>query len=204
MTNGKPRRISNPLGLAILAQLFEKSMHPYELAATMRERGKHESIKLNYGSLYTVIGSLERAGFIQAEEKTRQGTRPERTVYSLTPEGKAELFDWMRDLVGTPVKEYPQFEAALALLPILPPDEVKALLETRLKLLDERLASVRKALEDALSHGLARLFLIETEYHIAMVEAERNWVAELLRLMKTSRPFTKGWRAFHEQRGTKR
>ena len=35
-------------------------MHPYEMATTMRTRGEDESIKLNYGSLYTVVESLAR------------------------------------------------------------------------------------------------------------------------------------------------
>ncbi len=51
------RKVSNPLALAVLACLFERPMHPYEMASTMRERHKDESIKLNYGSLYTVTES---------------------------------------------------------------------------------------------------------------------------------------------------
>ena len=50
--------ISNPLALAVLACLHERPMHPYEMASTMRERGKEQSIKLNYGSLYTVVDNL--------------------------------------------------------------------------------------------------------------------------------------------------
>jgi DNA-binding PadR family transcriptional regulator len=194
------RPVSNPLGLAILALLFEKPMHPYEMATTLRQRAKDQSIKLNYGSLYTVIGALERARFIAAGAKMRQGARPERTVYTITAEGEGELFDWMRDLVGTPVKEYPQFEAALSLLPILPPDEAKALLQGRVRLLDEELARVRQVSAEASRQGLARLFLIEEEYYAAMCEAERKWVVGLIRLLNTSRAFTKDWRAWHEQR----
>ena len=51
-------RIANPLALAVLALLFERPMHPYEMAATMKERHKEDSIKLRYGSLYTVIDML--------------------------------------------------------------------------------------------------------------------------------------------------
>ena len=52
------QRPSNPLALAVLALLFERPMHPYEMAATLKHRHKHESIKLRYGSLYTVIELL--------------------------------------------------------------------------------------------------------------------------------------------------
>ena len=37
-------------------------MHPYEMSTTLRERHKEESIKLNYGSLYSVVSSLEKYG----------------------------------------------------------------------------------------------------------------------------------------------
>jgi DNA-binding PadR family transcriptional regulator len=197
---GKRRPVSNPLGLAILAQLLEKPAHPYEMAVSMRQRGKHESIKLNYGSLYTVIGALERAGFIAVGRKVRQGVRPERTVYKITAAGEAELFDWMRDLAGTPVKEYPQFEAALCLLPVLPPDEAKALLQKRVRLLEEKLDGLRRASDEVSRRGVPRLLLIETEYHAAMWEAERKWVAGLVRLMNTSPGFTREWKAWHKWR----
>ena len=62
-------------------------MHPYEMATVMRQRGKQQSIKLNYGSLYTVVQSLAKAGFIVAQETEREGRRPERTVYRLDPSG---------------------------------------------------------------------------------------------------------------------
>src|SRR5215831_7664198 len=109
------RSISNPLALAVLACLHERPMHPYEMAATMRERGKEHSIKLNYGSLYTVVDNLTKHGLIEAIEARREGRCPERTVYQLADAGRAELDDWMSELLALPVKEYPQFEAALSL-----------------------------------------------------------------------------------------
>ena len=50
-------------------------MHPYEMAGTMRERGKEQSIKLNYGSLYTVVDNLAKHGLIEAVEARREGRR---------------------------------------------------------------------------------------------------------------------------------
>src|SRR5581483_2354872 len=204
MPTKQQRPVSNPLGLAVLALLYEKSMHPYEMAATLKERHKDESIKLNYGSLYTVIGALERAGWISAREKLRQGARPERTVYAITAAGEAELESWMRELVSTPIKEYPHFEAALSLLPILPPDEAKTLLQQRVRLLEEELERQRRKREEACSQGLHRLFQIEGEYYAAMLDAERAWVLELIRLIGAVPSFTRDWKAWHERRsGTK-
>src|SRR5215467_8753555 len=125
------KRIANPLALAVLALLFERPMHPYEMAATLKERHKEESIKLRYGSLYAVIEALLKRGDISAKETSRAGNRPERTVYELTPLGLDELRDWMRDLLRHPAKEFIQFEAGLTLLPVLPPEEAVTLLRDR-------------------------------------------------------------------------
>src|SRR5689334_17322321 len=59
----KRRKVSNPLALAVLAALRQGPMHPYEMATTMRSQGKERSIKLNFGSLYTVVDNLAKHGF---------------------------------------------------------------------------------------------------------------------------------------------
>ena len=111
----RPAR-SNPLALAVLVTLYERPMHPYEVAQTLRQRAKQESVRLNYGSLYAVVEGLERRGLIKARETVREGKRPERTVYEITDEGSREMVDWMTELIGVPAKEYPAFMAGLSFL----------------------------------------------------------------------------------------
>src|SRR6478752_5699554 len=137
------RAVSNLLALAVLVTLTERPMHPYEMAATMRSQGKERSIKLNYGSLYTVVNNLARHGLIEAMGAGREGRRPERTVYQITEAGRKELDDWMAELVAVPVKEYPQFEAALAELPVLPPGRALELLRDRAGALETAIAAER-------------------------------------------------------------
>ena len=193
------RSISNPLALAVLACLHERPMHPYEMASTMRERGKEQSIKLNYGSLYTVVDSLAKNGLIEAMEATREGRRPERTVYRLTEAGRARLDSWMSELLAEPVKEYPQFEAALSLLPVLHPDTVLGLLRTRIRLLQKEIAQARTMIDTAHSARLPRLLLIEGEYQVAMREAELSWVQRLAdELEAGTLEGQDGWRHVYE------
>ena len=173
------RATSNPLALAVLACLFERPMHPYEMASTMRERGKEQSIKLNYGSLYTVVDNLAKHGLIVALEARREGRRPERTVYELTDAGRTRLDTWMSELLATPVKEYPRFEAALSLMPVLHPDHVLALLRERGRTLEKQITAERLILGAAGKAGLPRLLMIEGEYHLAMQDAELAWVRSL-------------------------
>ncbi len=201
MAPAQRRKVSNPLGLAILSLLKEGPMHPYQMAATLRQRAKEESIRLNYGALYSVIAALEREGFIVPLETVRDGARPERTVYALTGKGELELHDWMSELLSIPVKEYPQFEAALSLMPILPPDEVADLLRERVQRLEAEAAKLRAVLEVTSKSGLDRIFAIEDEYEIAMRDAERKWVEDMVELIRSSPDFTRNWRVFHARAG---
>jgi DNA-binding PadR family transcriptional regulator len=191
---------SNPLALAVLALLFERPMHPYEMGVILKQRHKEESIKLRYGSLYTVIDLLLRRAFIVARETGRDGRRPERTVYEITPTGRDELRAWMADLIAEPIKEYPQFEAALCLLPVLPPDEALALLRQRLAAIGQNAAALTQHVEAIGELNLPPLFLVETEYRLALMKAEQQFVAELIQRIESGWGPLELWRGFHEDR----
>lgn len=192
------RKVGNLLALALLATLAERPMHPYEMASVLRARGKDTSQKINWGSLYTVVQNLEKHGFIEAAETTRQGRRPERTVFRVTDAGRAEMEDWLRELIGVPEREYPRFETALSVVGMLPPDEALDLLEQRAKALDLEVAA-QQAMLDHVSREVPRLFLIETEYHLALRNAEADWIRNLLRELRDGTlPGLALWRHYHE------
>ena len=194
------RPFSNPLALAILVLLYERPMHPYEMATTMRERHKESSIKLNYGSLYTVIEQLKREGFIAVREVLKEGKHPAKTVYELRATGEAELIDWMRELVSSPVKEYPQFEAALSLLPVLPPEEVMELLEIRIGLLEKTIEKIDEEDRMCREMKLPRLFSLENEYYKAITLAEYEFSKELLSdLKRDAGKLRSGWAEMRKQ-----
>ena len=199
MTDNK-RLFSNPLALAILVLLYERPMHPYEMATTMRERRKESSIKLNYGSLYTVIEQLLRERFIVVREVLKEGKRPEKTVYELTRSGETELIDWMRELVSSPVKEYPMFEAAISLLPVLPPDEVIGLLEIRIGLLQKTIEEFDEQDRICREMKLPRLFSLESEYSKAVTLAEFKFCKDLLGdLRRDAGGMRSGWTKMRNQ-----
>jgi DNA-binding PadR family transcriptional regulator len=190
------KRLSNPLALAVLVLLFERAMHPYEMAATLKIRNRSKSIKLRYGSLYTVIDALQQQGLIVARETVREGRRPERTIYELTPSGAERMQAWLRELLGTPVKEYPQFEAALSLLPAVPPDAAIALLEGRMIRLGETAEELRATVEEA-SRFVEPLFLVEIDYRLAVIEAERQFIERFVRRVREDPGYARTWKGIH-------
>jgi DNA-binding PadR family transcriptional regulator len=145
----------------------------------LRARGKDTSIKLNYGSLYSVVTALEKQGYIEAVETLREGNRPERTVYAITDAGRAEFEDWLTELIGTPEKEFSQLEAGLAYMPAFAPDRVVELLEQRAKALEGQIAELVASHEAMQSQHLPRVFWVESEFRLELLTAELTFAQRL-------------------------
>jgi DNA-binding PadR family transcriptional regulator len=189
---------SNPLALAVLVCLLERPMHPYEMGQTLRERAKEESVRLNYGSLYGMVDTLERRGMIRARETAREGRRPERTVYELTDAGAREALDWLNEIVSVPVKEFPQFMAGLSFLGALSPQEALRALRYRSQALELRLIKARSIDRAVADAGLPRLFGLEGEYERCLVEAEFAFVQALVKELEDGTfEGIDMWAAFH-------
>ena len=196
----KRRKVGNLLALAVLSYLTRGPMHPYEMGRTLREHGDARSIKFNPGSLYMVVQQLANAGFIVAQETTRAGQRPERTVYALTDAGREELRDWLRELVEVPRHEYPHFVAALSLIAALPPDEVVELLDRRLRRLAEQRAEIRNLIDGALAGDVHPLFLVEEEYRLNLLDAETSFVEQFIeRITHPDTGWGRQWAEFHRE-----
>jgi DNA-binding PadR family transcriptional regulator len=196
------RKVSNPLALAVMALLYERPMHAYEMVTLMRERGKHESVRLRYSSLYSVVSALEREGLIVPRETVRKGRRPERTVYEITGAGRDEFLTWLRELLREPVKEFTQFAAGLSFLAALPPEEAVALLKERVRRLDVETGEMRSRLDAAMEQlNLPRLFLVEAEHELMLREAELGWVRGLVEEIETGALGSiSEWRSLHSER----
>ena len=170
------RKITNTLALAVLGLLQERSMHPYEMASTLRERNKDGSFKITSGSLYDTVEALVRHGWIEPVETVREGRRPERTVYAPTSLGQAEFVRWIDELIRTPVPEYPKFMAAVSYLGALGPDRAADALAERVEHLSRRIEQTRHLLAETVGAGrLPRLLMIEGEFALHALEAELAW-----------------------------
>lgn len=193
----KKRTVTNPLGLAVLAYSLMRPMHPYELGQTLKRHGDDRSIKYHHGSLYMVIKQLHKAGYLAEVATTREGNMPERTVYAITDAGRAELRDWLRELIAEPQTEYPAFVTALSLISALPPDEAANLLRQRLTAVAAQRDEIRTVIDHATRSGVQPLFLVEEEYRLAIADAESAFIEKFLRDMTA---WEGEWAAFHQAR----
>jgi DNA-binding PadR family transcriptional regulator len=192
------RTVRNLLALAVLSYLSRRPMHPYELSRTLRDHGDARSVKFTHGSLYTVMRQLAAVGLIEAQGTSRHGQRPERTVYAITDAGRAELVDWLHQLLAEPEHEYPQFVTALSLLGALHPDDAVRLLQQRLDRLVRVRAETRALTDETLASGVHPMFQVEEDYRIALLDAEIGFVADLIdRITNPITGWAPGWAAMH-------
>jgi DNA-binding PadR family transcriptional regulator len=177
MTTKRSSRPNNALALAIMGLLLEQPMHPHAMAATLRERKLDLAFKLTTGSLYDTVRTLARDGWIETANTEQVGSRPARTVYRHTPEGRHQFTEWLDELIREPLQEYPRFLSAVSYLGALGPQRAAEALREREAALRDRLAEGEAAHRQAREeHKAPRLFVIEVEYAQAMAQAELDWV----------------------------
>lgn len=161
--------------VAVLAFLHEAPMHPYQMQRLLQLRHKDEILALKRGSLYHAITRLLRAGLIAVRTTSREGKRPERTIYRITPAGLTEFINTIRSMVTIPRRESSDFLAAMSFLVHLDPEEAAQRLQERAQRLQAEIAQLTARLASASPH-IARINLIESEYLLTILKAEFGWV----------------------------
>jgi DNA-binding PadR family transcriptional regulator len=168
--------LANPVALAALGALLERPMHPYQLASVLAGRG----VPVNRGSLYDTVDAMTRAGWIEPRPAERVGARPRRTPYALTGGGRAELVRRLDAQIRAPRREFREFLGAVSHVGVLGPERAADALGERARGLDAFIAEDQRRLDEAMGGDVPRLFVIEAEYALAMLRAERDWVLALI------------------------
>jgi DNA-binding PadR family transcriptional regulator len=153
-------------------------MHPYRMQRLIKDRGKNQVINVEQrASLYQTINQLLRAELITFWENAREEGFPERTLYRLTDKGHDTAVTWLREMLSTPAQEYPDFPAAISLLPLLTPEDAIQQMAIREAKLIDQIAALDQEMQ---TFELPRLFTLESEYMRAVLEAELKWVRALI------------------------
>jgi DNA-binding PadR family transcriptional regulator len=166
------------VALSVLNLLNERPMHPYEMRMLIRERGHDRAFRIRESSVYDTVSRLADRGYIEPVEVSREGRRPERTVYAITEAGRDELDAWLWELASEPAEEYPSFAAPLMFIYSLGLDRTIAAFTQRAAKIDAQV-SASDAYRQAYGTELPdfpRIFAIEEEYAQAMRRAEIAWL----------------------------
>lgn len=158
--------------LTVLGLLLTGPRHTYELHL-MIERTHKDFVTGLPRSIYHAAQRLLAAGHIRVAATTRDGVRPERTVYELTPSGRTRLKSWVRRLLASPDPNSTLLVPALNFAGCLTPPEMASALRERHALL------VRRTKVD-LPPGLPRLLTLETEFETARLKSEITWLTGVI------------------------
>ena len=163
--------------MTVLFMLAGEPLHPYEMQRRIKLWGKDQVVNVaQRANLYKTIDRVHQAGLIAVRHIERDQRFPERTVYELTDDGWRVAREWLIDMLSTPRNEFPRFPAALSFVFMLPPSDVRSILEQRADLLRRHLAQLDAALSPDAQPRPPRVTLVEAEYLRVMAAAELEWV----------------------------
>jgi DNA-binding PadR family transcriptional regulator len=96
----------------VLAMLAKESSHGYQLRARLREALGPLGDTMNAGQIYVTLTRLEKAGLAVSEQSAAVADRPDRKVYTLTPDGQQRVSEWLAE-VNWPKPDLAEFHLKL-------------------------------------------------------------------------------------------
>ena len=142
--------------LLILGVLHRGDFHPYEIKRRLRAAMVECYIDVDVGTLYYAVRQLEKEGLISAVAQERVARGGLRTIYRITPEGRAEFLSGLHRQFEAEGPVAQTLYGALLFLHLADPALVEAALRRKLARLDEviaKLEPIRAALAPVTSTG---------------------------------------------------
>jgi DNA-binding PadR family transcriptional regulator len=170
--------------LVILGLLRERPLYGYEIKQVIEDH-MSDWTSIAFGSIYFALDKLAEEKFVEKVEVERQGKRPSRSVYQITPAGREEFLRLLRTSWQQFEREYYPLDICLFFLDRLPLKEVKSYLRMRQSALQSALDHVR-------SHRKEQLALPEVpplaaaifDHTLAHTRAELDWVTDVLQKLE--------------------
>ena len=165
--------------LLILWLLSEHPRHGYQIKSILTDPGFAFWFPIEDASIYAMLRSLTKQGLARVAGEERVGNRPNRTLYKITPDGRAALateltgaWDGVSDN-GRPI------HAVLAARDEFEPCEIRDGLQARLEAL-----TTRRERLDVLAPRAPSPFLARRE--AALLDAEIAWTEHELAQFTTT------------------
>lgn len=158
---------------ALLGLLQQKPRHGYELRAAFEAMvGGQDNWDVKPAQIYSTLARLEEGGLIERRATLKDGG-PEKRVYAITPQGRAELGAWFASPVST---EHQRDEFFLKLMVGLATgSDARELVYTQRAGLYRELHALTARRDEAdPSSGLALILLLEQA--MAHLEADLRWL----------------------------
>ncbi|MDZ7266249.1 MAG: PadR family transcriptional regulator [candidate division KSB1 bacterium] len=179
--------------IAILGLLSESPMHGYQIHQEITRREMDYWAKIKLASIYSTLARLEEAGLIKSE-KEKVGNTPERTVYSITEEGRQQLSEMVEYFLREDERPEWPFGLGVAFIQGASRERVLAALQHRREKLlqcDRDLQAHLVELKDRIPFNW--FMLIENAHKHMKLELE--WLEQLALQVQAEERWTLDWPA---------
>lgn len=158
--------------LLLLGLLQKEEMHGYQLHEFI-DSFMQTCVDLKKSTAYYLLEKMTKEGYVTRTEE-REGNRPPRRVYHLTPAGEAHLLDLLRQNLASYLPAKFPGDTGLTFLDNLPADETVHLLQQR----REQLAEAVAIIQQAPPHTGSLQFMIEhQQIHL---QSELKWLDSVI------------------------
>lgn len=162
-------------------------MHGYQMFQTIVARHADRVVKVRPGSLYHVVDRLAEEKLIRRAATGRDGKRPERVIYEITDAGAEALGERVRELIATPVHEFPQFVGALAEIDTLDRDAAGNAVDDRVGALEARAAEMMALRGANVTPATPAAYQLALDYLLATMQAEISWLQGFASSLRSDR-----------------
>lgn len=165
----------------ILGVLYEKERNPYEITKLLKNINLRNWFNIADSTVYATINSLKKQGLIQGES-TKEGNFPEKTVYTITPEGEFELHNTISSYIEKTDPDGSKFDIGIILLHHLSKDEVLQKLKNKLENLESSTYQIKTQIINLeRERTVAFTGLLMLKHRLYMAETEIRTIKEIIR-----------------------
>lgn len=106
------------IDLVLLGSLIQNPKSAYDLQKQVETRNLSRWIKIGSFTAYKKVAVYEKKGYVTSEI-TKNGNMPEKTIYTITPEGKKKFTELMEKFSTADTRVFLDFNAVIVNLPLL-------------------------------------------------------------------------------------
>ncbi len=177
--------------IAILGLLAEGPKHGYQIHQDIKRREMDWWAKIKLASIYTTLTRLEEQALIKSE-KEKVGNTPERTVYSLTPQGRDRLSEMVQYFLSEDDRPEWLFGLGVAFITGAPREQVLAVLRERREHLKQRDVDLQNHLNKLKSEIPFNWYMLIENAHKHM-QLEMDWLEQLIAQVQTEVCWSPEW-----------
>lgn len=167
----------------LLGIIHKKPLNAYEITKLLAYMNIKWWFNVADSTVYTTLKNLEKKGLIKGTTE-HEGNMPDKTIYSLTENGKDELKEAVKKSILQFSYDTTVFTIAAFVMDILKTKEKKKVLKKRLDILQSYLAGISKQDNETWKQEAPDFHVANVERMIDIVQAEISGTKRLLSVVE--------------------